>query len=114
MFQGQSEAIAKMLVKALSGHNTLSIKEYSARLINLRDRIEELMWVLNEKNISPNLLVEVYSINVPGKKIEFLTVGRIMEKLRIGELSMSDLQADVGDKVRKAAVQLKSLNQKQE
>jgi hypothetical protein len=34
--------------------------------------------------------------------------------LKIGELSMSDLQADVGDKVRKAAVQLKSLNQKQE
>jgi hypothetical protein len=114
MFQGQSEAIAKMLVKALSEHNTISTKEYSARLINIRDRIEELMWVLNEKNISPNLLVEVYSINVPGKKIEFLTVGQIMEKLKIGELSMSDLQADVGDKVRKAAVQLKSLNQKQE
>jgi hypothetical protein len=114
MFQGQSEAIAKMLVKALSEHNTISTKEYSARLINIRDRIEELMWVLNEKNISSNLLLEVYSINVPGKKIESLTVGQIMEKLKIGELRMSDLQPDVGDKIRKAAVQLKRLNQNQE
>jgi hypothetical protein len=114
MFQGQSEAIAKMLVKALSEHNTISTKEYSARLINIRDRIEELMWVLNEKNISSNLLLEVYSINVPGKKIESLTVGQIMEKLKIGELRMSDLQPDVGDKIRKAALQLKRLNQNQE
>lgn len=114
MFQGQSEAIAKMLVKALSERNTISTKEYSARLINIRDRIEELMWVLNEKNISSNLLLEVYSINVPGKKIESLTVGQIMEKLKIGELRMSDLQPDVGDKIRKAAVQLKRLNQNQE
>ena len=49
MFQGQSEAIAKMLLKALAEHNTLSIQEYSPKLINMRDRIEELMWVLNEK-----------------------------------------------------------------
>ena len=113
MFQGQSEAIAKMLVKALSGHNTLSIKEYSARLINLRDRIEELMWVLNEKNISPNLLLEVCSINVPGKEKDSLTVGQIMEKLKIGELSMNDLPPDIGNKIRKAAIQLKRLHQKQ-
>ena len=113
MFQGQSEAIAKMLLKALAEHNTLSIQEYSPKLINMRDRIEELMWVLNEKNISSNPLLEVYSINIPGKKIESLTLGQIMEKLKIGELSMSDLQADVGEKIRKAAVQLKRLNQKQ-
>jgi hypothetical protein len=113
MFQGQSEAIAKMLLKALAEHNTLSIQEYSPRLINIRDRIEELMWVLNEKNISSNPLLEVCSINIPGKKIESLTLGQIMEKLKIGELSMSDLQADVGEKIRNAAVQLKRLNQKQ-
>jgi hypothetical protein len=113
MFQGQSEAIAKMLLKALAEHNTLSIQEYSPKLINMRDRIEELMWVLNEKNISSNPLLEVCSINIPGKKMESLTLDQIMEKLKIGELSMSDLQADVGEKIRKAAVQLKRLNQKQ-
>ena len=113
MFQGQSEAIAKMLLKALAEHNTLSIQEYSPKLINMRDRIEELMWVLNEKNISSDPLLEVYSINIPGKKIESLTLGQIMEKLKIGELNMSDLQADVGEKIRKAAVQLKRLNQEQ-
>jgi hypothetical protein len=112
MFQGQSKTIAEMLVKALSEHNTISIKEYSARLVNIRDRIEELMWVLNEKSVSSNPLLEVYSINMPGKRNESLTVGQIMEKLKIGELSMNDLQPDVSDKIRKAAVQLKRLNQK--
>ena len=102
-----------MLVKAMSEHNTISTKEYSARLINIRDRIEELMWILNEKSISSlDPLLEVYSINVPGKKKEFLTASQIMEKLKIGELSMNDLQPDVGDKIRKAAVQLKRLNEK--
>jgi hypothetical protein len=114
MFQGQSKTIAKMLVKAMSEHNTISIKEYSARIINIRDRIEELMWVLNEKSVSSSdSFLEVYSINVPGKKKESLTVSQIMEKLKIGELNMNDLQPDVGDKIRKAAVQLKRLNEKQ-
>ncbi len=49
MLQGQSKTIAEMLVKALSERNTISINEYSARLANIRDRIEELLWVLNKK-----------------------------------------------------------------
>jgi hypothetical protein len=49
MFQGQSKTIAKMLAKAFSEHNTISINENSARLINIHTRIEELMWALNEK-----------------------------------------------------------------
>jgi hypothetical protein len=49
MFQGQSKTIAKMLAKAFFEHNNISINENSARLINIRTRIEELMWVLNEK-----------------------------------------------------------------
>ena len=109
MFQGQSEAIAKMLVKALSEHNTISTKEYSARLINIRDRIEELLWVLDKKGMPSNFLLEVYTINMPGKKEVSLTVGQILEKLRTGELTMNDLQADVGDKVRKAALHSKRL-----
>jgi hypothetical protein len=66
-----------------------------------------------KKNISSNPLLEVGSINIPGKKMESLTLDQIMEKLKIGELNMSDLQADVGEKIRKAAVQLKRLNQEQ-
>jgi hypothetical protein len=72
------------------------------------------MWVLNEKSISSSdSLLEVYTINVPGKKKESLNVSQIMEKLKIGKLNMNDLQPDVGDKIRKAAVQLKRLNEKQ-
>jgi hypothetical protein len=105
MLQGQSKTIAEMLVKALSERNTISINEYSARLTNIRDRIEELLWVLNKKDASSNLLLlEVYTINVPGKKEVSLTMGQILEKLKIGELTMNDLQADVSDKVRKAAL----------
>jgi hypothetical protein len=109
MLQGQSKTIAEMLVKSLSERNTISINEYSDRLINIRDRIEELLWVLDKKGTPSNLLLEVYTINMPGKKEVSLTVGQILEKLRIGELTMNDLQADVGDKVRKAALHSKRL-----
>src|SRR5215210_6277128 len=111
MLQGQSKTIAQILAKALSQRNTISIDEYSARLVNIRDRIEELLWVLNKKGTPINFLLEVYTINLPGKKEVSLTVGQILEKLKIGELTMKDLQADVGDKVRKAALHLKRLNQ---
>ncbi|HKG88220.1 MAG TPA: hypothetical protein VKA95_07825 [Nitrososphaeraceae archaeon] len=109
MLQGQSKTIAEMLVKALSERNTISINEYSARLVNIRDRIEELLWVLNEKGKPSNFLLEVYTINMSGKKEVSLTVGQILEKLKIGELTMNDLQADVSDKVRKAALHSKRL-----
>jgi hypothetical protein len=109
MLQGQSKTIAEMLVKSLSERNTISINEYSDRLINIRVRIEELLWVLDKKGTPSNLLLEVYTINMPGKKEVSLTVGQILEKLRIGELTMNDFQADVGDKVRKAALHSKRL-----
>jgi hypothetical protein len=109
MLQGQSKRIAEMLVKSLSERNTISINEYSDRLINIRDRIEELLWVLDKKRMPSNFLLEVYTINIPGKKEVSLAVGQILEKLRIGELTMNDLQTDVGDKVRKAALHSKRL-----
>jgi hypothetical protein len=112
MLQAQSKTIAEMLVKALSERNTISINEYSARLANIRDRIEELLWVLNKKDTPSNLLLEVYTINVRGKKEVSLTMAQILEKLKIGELTMSDLQADVSDKVRKAALHSKKFNHK--
>jgi hypothetical protein len=112
MLQAQSKTIAEMLVKALSERNTISINEYSARLANIRDRIEELLWVLNKKDTPSNLLLEVYTINLRGKKEVSLTMAQILEKLKIGELTMSDLQADVSDKVRKAALHSKKFNHK--
>jgi hypothetical protein len=39
-----------------------------------------------------------------------LTVGQILEKIKIGELSMKDLPPDVNDKIRKGLAQLKKLN----
>ena len=110
MLQAQSKTIAEMLVKALSERNTISINEYSTRLANIRDRIEELLWVLNKKDTPSNLLLEVYTINVRGKKVLSLTMAQILEKLKIGELTMNDLQADVSDKVRKAALHSKKFN----
>jgi uncharacterized protein YejL (UPF0352 family) len=110
MLQAQSKTIAEMLVKALSERNTISINEYSARLDNIRDRVEELLWVLNKKETPSNLLLEVYTINVRGKKGVSLTMAQILEKLKIGELTMNDLQADVSDKVRKAALHSKKFN----
>lgn len=110
MLQAQSKTIAEMLVKALSERNTISINEYSARLANIRDRIEELLWVLNKKDTPSNLLLEVYTINLRGKKEVSLTMAQILEKLKIGELTMNDLQADVSDKVRKAALHSKKFN----
>jgi hypothetical protein len=110
MLQAQSKTIAEMLVKALSERNTISINEYSARLDNIRDRVEELLWVLNKKETPSNLLLEVYTINVRGKKEVSLTMAQILEKLKIGELTMNDLQADVSDKVRKAALHSKNFN----
>jgi len=59
--------------------------------------------------MSSNPLLEVCSINVLGKEKESLTVGQIMEKLKIGELSMNDLPTDVVNKIRKAALRLKRL-----
>jgi len=112
MLQGKSKTIAQILAKALSQRNTISIDEYSARLVNIRDRIEELLWVLNKKGTPINFLLEVYTIKLPGKKEASLTVGQILEKLKIGELTMNDLQADVCDKVRKAALHSERLNQK--
>ena len=111
MLQGQSKTIAEILVKALTEHNTISINECSSRLVTLRGRIEELMWVLNKKIESSNSL-EVYTINIPGNKAETLTVGQILEKLKIGELTMNDLQPEICDKVRKVAAQSKTVNQK--
>lgn len=50
LLEGQSSLIAKMLTRAISEHNELVFAEYAKRLAVSRGRIEELLWVLGEKN----------------------------------------------------------------
>src|SRR5918996_5478015 len=50
LLEGQSSFIAKMLTRAISEHNEVVFAEYSKRLAVSRGRIEELLWVLGEKN----------------------------------------------------------------
>ena len=56
MLQAQSktlaETFAKALVKKNNDTNTSAIQEYSSRLVSIRDKIEELLWVLDEKDRS--------------------------------------------------------------
>lgn len=90
------------------------IQAYSSRLVNIRDKIEELTWVLNEKQnpySNSNILLEIYQIILPNSnRKESLTVKQIIEKLKTRELTMDDLPSDVSNRVRRAALELKKSN----
>ncbi|HZD83883.1 MAG TPA: hypothetical protein VE076_13505 [Nitrososphaeraceae archaeon] len=115
MLQAQSKTLAEILAKALAkkDNNEAAIQEYSSKLVNIRDKIEELLWVLDEKggglySYSKLLLLEVHQVTLPNsKKRESLTIGQIIDKLKVGELTMDDLPSDVGDRVRKAILEMK-------
>jgi predicted thioredoxin/glutaredoxin len=99
LLEGQSSSIAKMLAKAIQNHNEGAFKEYSSRLAENLGRIEELLWVLEEKADQ-----SVLELQVAGG----LSVKEAIEKLRMGELKMDDLPADAQAMVRKGAVELKN------
>ena len=99
LLEGQSSSIAKMLAKAIRDHNEGAFKEYSGRLAENRGRIEELLWVLEEKAGQ-----SVLDLQVAGN----LSVKQAIEKLRMGELKMEDLPADAQAMVRKGAVEMKN------
>jgi hypothetical protein len=99
LLEGQSSSIAKMLAKAIRDHNEGAFKEYSGRLAENRSRIEELLWVLEEKAGQ-----SVLDLQVAGN----LSVKQTIEKLRTGELKMEDLSADAQAMVRKGAVEMKN------
>ena len=115
MLQAQSKTLAEILAKALAKRdsNEAAIEEYSSKLVNIRDKIEELLWVLDEKggglySYSKLLLLEVHQVTLPNsKKRESLTIGQIIDKLKVGELTMGDLPSNVGDRVRKAILEMK-------
>lgn len=107
LLEGQSSLIAKMLTRAISEHNEVVFAEYSKRLAVNRGRIEELLWVLGEKNIAGQSILDM---QVTNKKNDIsLPVREVIEKLRKGELTMDELSSDTQTMVRKGAMEMKNV-----
>ena len=108
-----------MLTRAISEHNEVVFSEYAQRLAVSRGRIEELLWVLGEKN-SPTTTTttaagqSVLDIRVTSKNNDITTVSvrEVIEKLKRGEVSMDELSADTQTMVRKGALEMKKSNSK--
>jgi hypothetical protein len=118
LLEGQSSFIAKILTRAISEHNEVVFSEYAQRLAVSRGRIEELLWVLGEKN-SPTTTTttagqSVLDIRVTSKNNDITTVSvrEVIEKLKRGEVSMDELSADTQTMVRKGALEMKKSNSK--
>jgi hypothetical protein len=94
-----------MLTRAISEHNEVVFAEYAKRLAISRGRIEELLWVLGEKN---NAHHSVLDMQVTSKNSNIImSVREVIEKLRRGELRMDDLSPDTQTMVRKGALEMK-------
>jgi hypothetical protein len=106
LLEGQSSVIAKMLARAISEHNEIVIGEYTKRLAVNRGRIEELLWVLGDKNISGQSVLDMQVTS--NKNDAFLPVREVIEKIRKGELSMEELSSDTQTMVRKGAMEMKN------
>lgn len=106
LLEGQSSLIAKMLTRASSEHNEVVFAEYAKRLAVNRGRIEELLWVLGEKSIAGQSILDM---QVTNKKNDIsLPVREVIEKLRKGELTMDELSSDTQTMVRKGAMEMKN------
>jgi citrate synthase len=111
LLEGQSSFIANMLTRAISEHNEVVFAEYAKRLAVSRGRIEELLWVLGEKNTTTTADHSVLEMRVASKNNDItLSVREIIEKLRRGELRMDELSADIQTMVRKGALEMKNSN----
>ena len=112
LLEGQSSFIANMLTRAISEHNEVVFAEYAKRLAVSRGRIEELLWVLGEKNNTTTTDDHsVLEMRVASKNNDItLSVREIIEKLRRGELRMDELSADIQTIVRKGALEMKNSN----
>lgn len=102
-----------MLTRAISEHNEVVFAEYSKRLAVSRGRIEELLWVLGEKNTTTAAAGQsVLDMRVTSNNNDDITVSvrEVIEKLRRGELRMDDLSADIQSMVRKGALEMKNSN----
>jgi hypothetical protein len=123
LLEGQSSLIAKMLTRAISEHNEVVFAEYASRLAVSRGRIEELLWVLGEKNTTTASGAaapaaasggqSVLDVRVASKNSEItVSVREVIEKLRRGELRMDELSADTQTMVRKGALEMKNKNRR--
>ena len=113
LLEGQSSFIANMLTRAISEHNEVVFAEYAKRLAVSRGRIEELLWVLGEKNTTTTADPSVLEMRVASKNNDItLSVREIIEKLRRGELRMDELSADTQTMVRKGALEMKNSNRR--
>jgi citrate synthase len=111
LLEGQSSFIANMLTRAISEHNEVVFAEYAKRLAVNRGRIEELLWVLSEKNTTATAGNSVLEMRVASKNNDItLSVREVIEKLRRGELRMDELSADIQTMVRKGALEMKNSN----
>ena len=113
LLEGQSSSISQMLTKAIWEHNEVAFAEYAKRLAINRGRIEELLWVLNEKATStapPAPTQSVLDLQVVSRNNNVMPVREIIEKLRKGELKMDDLSAQTQTMVRKGALEMKNAN----
>ncbi len=114
LLEGQSSFIAKMLTRTISEHNEVVFVEYAKRLAVSRGRIEELLWVLGEKNTTTTSAAgqSVLDMRVTSKNNDDITVSvrEVIEKLRSGELRMDELSADTQTMVRKGALEMKNSN----
>ncbi|MDQ3837451.1 MAG: hypothetical protein M3270_11060 [Thermoproteota archaeon] len=106
LIESQSSFIAKMLTKAISEHDEVVFMDYAKRLAVNRGRVEELLWVLGEKNITGQSVLEAKVTSNNNDAIQ-VPVREIIEKLRKGEVSMNDLSADTQTMVRKGAMEMK-------
>jgi hypothetical protein len=107
LLEGQSSFMANMVTRAISEHNEVVFAEYAKRLAVNRGKIEELLWVLGEKNTAASQ--SMLDMQVTSKNNDIiLTVREIIEKLRRGELRMDDLSADTQSMVRKGALEMKN------
>jgi hypothetical protein len=106
LLEGQSSLIAKMLTRAMSEHNEAAFSEYSKRLAINRGKVEELLWVLGEKNIAGQSVLDMQVTS--NKNDIFLPVREVIEKLRKGELSMDELSSETQTMVRKGAMEMKN------
>jgi hypothetical protein len=107
LLEGQSNFIAKMLTRAMSEQNEGAFSEYAKRLAVNRGQIEELHWVLGERNASGSNVVDL-QVTSSNWSDSVLTVKEVIERLRRGELRMDDLSADTQRMVRKWALEIKN------
>jgi hypothetical protein len=114
LLEGQSSLIAKMLTRAISEHNGVVFAEYANRLAVSRGRIEELLWVLGEKNTAASGGGQsVLDVQVASKNSEItVSVREVIEQLRGGEITMDELSADTQTIVRKGALEMKNKNRR--